>query len=79
MIDFWKEMERGVECIRLVRQLLKEEENLARHLKSIGRQSCHSDFNIARMKYALGEISVRPNYKDYFSIRDSDMAYKSDF
>ena len=66
MTDFWKEIESGAKCVRLVEQLLREEENLLAHLKERGHSTNHSEFNIARMKYALGEISIQPSWKDYF-------------
>ena len=67
MTDFWKEIEQGAKCIRLVEQLLKEEEKLLIHLRERGYDARGSEYKIARMKYALGEISVPPSCKDYFS------------
>lgn len=66
MTNFWKEIEQGAKCVRLIEQLLREEENLLAHLKERGHSTNLSKFKIARMKYALGEISIQPNYKDYF-------------
>ena len=56
----------GTKCIRLVKQLLAEEEILLMELQERGSSTTLSEFNIARMKYALGEISERPNCRDYF-------------
>ena len=55
-----------VKCVRLVEQFLREEENLLVHLKERGHSTNHSRYKIARMKYALGETSLQPNWKDYF-------------
>ena len=70
MTDFWKEIEAGVKCVRLVEQMLREEENLLVHLKERGHSTNNSEFKIARMKYALGEISIQPSWKDYFHTTD---------
>ena len=67
MTSFWKEMEQGVKCIRLVEQLLREEEDLLERLK----ERATTEYRIARMKYALGEITTHPNYREYFSKRDT--------
>lgn len=72
MTDFWKEIENGAKCVRLVEQLLREEENLLVHLKERGHSTNHSRYKIARMKYALGETSLQPNWKDYFPTKDTD-------
>ena len=66
MTDFWKEIEQGVKCIRLIEQFLREEENLLNHLKERGKPTACAEYKIARMKYALGEISVQPDYRTYF-------------
>ena len=66
MTEFWKEIESGAKCIRLVEQLLREEEKLLVHLKERGYSSNHSEFKIARMKYALGKLSLQPDWRDYF-------------
>ena len=66
MTGFWKDMEQGIKCIRLVEQLLKEEENLLRHLQERGRATACTEYRIARMKYALGEINTPPFSHDYF-------------
>ena len=66
MTDFWKEIESGAKCIRLVEQLLLEEKKLLGRLKERGYSTNHSEYKIARMKYALGEISIEPSRKDYF-------------
>ena len=72
MTDWCKEIERGGRCIRRSEQLLREEENLLEHLKERGHSTNHSRFKIARMKYALGETSLQPNWKDYFPTKDTD-------
>lgn len=66
MTDFWKEIEQGAKCIRLIEQFLREEENLLNYLKERGKPAACVEYKIARMKYALGEISVRPDYRAYF-------------
>jgi hypothetical protein len=76
MSNFWKEMECGVRCVRLVEQFLKEEENLLQHLTEMGCSTSHAEFTIARMKYALGEVSIRPNWRDYFPTNDADSHIK---
>ena len=78
MTDWWKEMEQGVRCIRLIEQLLREEENLLKHLKEKGHPTKTSELRIARMKYALGEISIQPNFKDYFPTRNIDEEQNND-
>jgi hypothetical protein len=76
MTDFWKEIESGAKCVRLVEQLLREEEKLLAHLKERGYSTNHSRFKIARMKYALGETSLQPNWKDYFHTEYVDNQFK---
>ena len=72
MTSFWKEMEQGVKCIRLVEQLLREEEDLLERLRERENfKTATTEYRIARMKYALGEISTHPNYREYFSKRDT--------
>lgn len=78
MTDWWKEVEQGVRCIRLIEQLLREEENLLKHLKEKGHPTKTSEFRIARMQYALGEISIQPNWKDYFPPRNIDEEQNND-
>lgn len=70
MTDLWKEIEKGTKCIRLVEQLLREEENALVRLKERGIPTNCSEFRIARMKYALGEILQQPNWKDYFDAKE---------
>ena len=69
MTDFWKEMKQGVECIKLVEQFLREEEHLLNYLKERGMSTACSEYRIARMQFALGKISVRPDYRTYFSTK----------
>lgn len=76
MTDFWKEIESGAKCVRLVEQLLREEEKLLVHLKERGHSTNHSRYRIARMKYALGEISIQPSCKDYFHTENVDSYIK---
>lgn len=66
MTDFWKELDQGIKCIKLVEQLLKEKELLLDYLKERGSTTASVEFEIARMKYALGRIDKKPNYKQYF-------------
>ena len=72
MTEFWKEMQQGVRCISLIEQLLREEESLLKHLKEKGHPTKTSEFRIARMKYALGDISIQPNWKDYFPQKNTN-------
>ena len=66
MNDFWKEMEQGAKCIRLVEQLLREEKNALKQMKERGMQTASVEYRIARMEYALGQISIEPFWRDYF-------------
>lgn len=72
MTDFWREMDKGVKCIKLIEQFMMEEENLMRHLTERGKPTNHCEFKIARMKYALGEISIEPDYRTYFPTKKED-------
>ena len=72
MTEFWKEMQQGVRCISLIEQLLREEERLVKHLSERGRSTNLSEYKIARMRYALGEISIHPHWKDYFPTPNPD-------
>lgn len=69
MKGFWGEMEIGLRCIKLVNQLLKEEENVKMKLEERGQTSNMTDFNIARMEYALGMRSTFPSIRDYINER----------
>lgn len=66
MTEFWTEMEKGVKCIRLVEELLREEEKLMHLSKERGRPTNASEYKIARMMYALGELHVKPSVRNYF-------------
>lgn len=70
MTDFWREIEQGAKCIRLVEQFLEEEEHNLNWLKDRGKTTSTCEFKIARMKYALGEISTEPDYASYFPTKD---------
>ena len=71
MTGFWKEMEQGVNCIRLLEQILEEERFLLRHLMEKGKPTNHVEYRIARIEYALGETSARPDRSDYFPTQDT--------
>lgn len=77
MTDFWKEMEQGIRCIKLVEQLLKQQKYRLDFLKERGCQTATCEFDIARMEYALGYITIPPNYKDYFHPVDNNTAARS--
>lgn len=66
MTDFWKDIEQGARCIRLIEQFLREEQGVLKRLKEHGMATACSEYRIARMRYALGELSIDPNYRDYF-------------
>ena len=68
MEGFWSEMETALRCIKLVNQLLKEEENVKMKLEERGQTSNMTDFNIARMEYALGTRSTCPKIRDYINM-----------
>ena len=66
MTGFWKEIEQGARCVRLVEELLREEENILKHLKERGIRTASVEYRIARMKYALGQINIEPFWRDYY-------------
>ena len=72
MTDFWKEIDQGVKCVKLIEQLLREDENLLKYLNEKGHPTKSTEYRIARMKYALGEISIPPHYKDYFPQKNTN-------
>lgn len=79
MADFWKEIEKGYKCITLATQLLKEREKTSKYLKERGLDTRHAEFEIARLKYALGEISIAPDPKDYFYTERTHNAKNDDY
>ena len=70
MNEFWKEMERSIRCIKLVTEMLREEERLIKVLKEKGKSTEYTEYKIARMRYALGETFIKPDYRDYFYTKD---------
>ena len=68
MEGFWGEMEIALRCIKLVNQLLREEENIKMKMEERGQISNMTDFNIARMEYALGRSSTCPKIRDYINM-----------
>lgn len=65
--DFWSGMQQCFECVKLVKHLLKERENTVDFYHKKGLPIPNSvRYDIARMKYALGETEELPRYKDYF-------------
>lgn len=68
MNEFWedKDMECSIRCIKLVTEMLREEERLIKVLKEKGKSTELTEYRIAKMKYALGETSIKPDYRDYF-------------
>ena len=65
MNKFWEEMLVGAECVRLVEQLLIEEEKKLKWSEDHGKPTHFIKYRIARMKYALGHIHIKPTYKDF--------------
>lgn len=65
MEGFWGEMETALRCIKLVNQLLREEENIKMKMEERGQNTNMTEYNIARMEYALGMRSTCPNIRDY--------------
>lgn len=65
--EFWGGMEQCFKCVTLVKHLLKERESTVGfyHKKDLPVPNSVR-YDIARMKYALGETEEPPRYKDYF-------------
>ena len=68
MEGFWGEMETALRCIKLVNQLLKEEENIKMKMEERGQNTNIVEYNIARMEYALGMRSASPKVRDYINM-----------
>ena len=65
--EFWGGMWQCFECVTLVKHLLKERESVVDSYHKKGLSVPNSvRYDIARMKYALGEVEELPRYKDYF-------------
>ena len=65
--EFWGGMQQCFECVKLVKQLLKERESTVNFYHKKGLPVPNSvRYDIARMKYALGETEELARYKDYF-------------
>ena len=67
LFDGDKEAEIYLRCKRLVKKMLEEQERVLEcyhkeNKKSIG----FTEFQIARLKYALGEIDKHPDAREYF-------------
>lgn len=66
LFDGDKEAEIYLRCKRLVKAMLKEEERILEHFIEEGKYVKGMEFQIARLKYALGEIDKHPNVQEYF-------------
>ena len=65
--EFWNGMQQCFECVKLVKHLLKERESVVESYHKKGLPAPNSvRYDIARMKYALGETEEPARYKDYF-------------
>lgn len=65
--EFWNSMQQCFECVKLVKRLLKERENIIDYYHKKDLPVPNSiRYDIARMRYALGETEEPPRYKDYF-------------
>ncbi len=68
MTEFWKDMEIGARCIRLVEcQLRAKESLLERYIKEDRNEKLISAlrYEVAQCEYALGERQLQPMYRDY--------------
>ena len=65
--EFWGGMQQCFECVKLVKLLLKENESTVNLYHKRGLPVPNSvRYDIARMKYALGETEEPARFKDYF-------------
>lgn len=65
--EIWSCVQRCFKCVTLVKHLLKEYESIVDSYHKKGLPAPNSiHYDIARMKYALGETEEPPRYKDYF-------------
>lgn len=66
LFDGDKEAEIYLRCKRLVKKMLEEEERILEHFIEEDKYVKGVEFQIARLKYALGEIDKYPNAQEYF-------------
>lgn len=66
LFDGDKEAEIYLRCKRLVKKMLEEQERVLEHFKKENKNTKYVEFEIARMKYALGEIDKYPDAREYF-------------
>jgi hypothetical protein len=63
-----REAEIYLRCKRLVKRILEEKERLLMRFISEGKNTKLLEFEIARIKYALGETDKYPDARMYFSV-----------
>lgn len=68
LFDGDKEAEIYLRCKRFVKKRLEEEERVLEHFKKENKNTKYVEFEIARMKYALGEIDKHPDAREYFKV-----------
>ena len=66
LFDGDKEAEIYLRCKRLIKTMLKEEERILEYFIKENKYVKGTEFRIARLKYALGEIDKYPNVSEYF-------------
>lgn len=52
-------------CVTLVERLLKEERSTLCWLQERGKTTSLTEYNIARLEYALGERETPPSFKEF--------------
>lgn len=67
LFDGDKEAEIYLRCKRLVKKMLEEQERVLENYHKKNNSNVEfTEFQIARLKYALGEIDKHPNVQEYF-------------
>jgi hypothetical protein len=67
LFDGDKEAEIYLRCKRLVKKMLEEQERVLEYYHKENNKNVEfTEFQIARLKYALGEIDKHPNAQEYF-------------
>lgn len=67
LFDGDKEAEIYLRCKRLVKKMLEEQERVLEYYHKENKNNVEfTEFQIARLKYALGEIDKHPNVQEYF-------------